>query len=324
MAQDRRTGRPPGRAAGRGTAPRGRGRSASRVGCAALTSVALLAGAVGGVVWFLDGRAPDAASRRCTAGLDGTDWGLSVDQADNAALIAAMSLERGLPARAATIALATALQESRLINIDYGDRDSVGLFQQRPSQGWGTVEQIMDPVYSAGKFYDGLVAVPGYTELPVTEAAQAVQRSGFPDAYAQHEVRSRAWASALTGWSTATLTCDLDAPTVAGSVDLVAARVARDFAGTVPAAADAARSSAEGTAVRLDSSALAVDGDTTRSAWAVAQWAVSVADEQQVVAVEVGDARWLRTEGADPASAWQSGVLDEPVPEGSVVLVLAP
>jgi hypothetical protein len=298
--------------------------TASRIGCATLTSLALLAGAVGGVVWLLDGRAPASASLRCTATLDGTDWGLSVEQADNAALITAMSVQRGLPARAATIALATALQESRMINIDYGDRDSVGLFQQRPSQGWGTVEEIMDPVYSTGKFYDGLVAVAGYTELEVTEAAQAVQRSAFPDAYAQHEVRARAWASALTGWSPATLTCDLDAPDAAGSVAEVGARVTRDFAGVVTTAADADRTTDEATAVRLVVSATASDGDTTRSAWAAAQWAVAVADALQITAVEVGDSRWLRGTDAAGADAWESGVLTDPVPAGEVVLMLAP
>ncbi len=67
-----------------------------------------------------------------------------------------------------TIALATAMQESQLRNIGHGDRDSVGLFQQRPSQGWGTFEQIQDPVYSAGRFYDHLAEVPGYSRLPLT------------------------------------------------------------------------------------------------------------------------------------------------------------
>jgi hypothetical protein len=286
-----------------------------------VTSLALLGGAVGGVVWFLDSREPAAASRRCTADLDGTAWGLSSDQGDNAALITAMSVQRGLPARAATIGLATALQESRMINIDYGDRDSVGLFQQRPSQGWGTVEQIMDPVYSTGKFYDGLVRVPGYTELPVTEAAQAVQRSGFPDAYAQHEVRARAWASALTGWTPATLTCDLDAPEAAGTVDEVVARVNRDFAGSVLAAADAGRSSEEVVAVRLEADRLAADGDAVRAAWAVAQWSVAVAEPLRLVAVDVGDSRWER---ADDEAGWQAGVLDDPLPDGAVVVLLAP
>ncbi|HEY0186527.1 MAG TPA: hypothetical protein VGC67_03480 [Cellulomonas sp.] len=305
--------------------PRTAGRAtASRIGCAALTSLALLVGLVGGVVWFLEERSPTAASQRCTATLDGTEWGLSVEQADNAALIVAMSVDRGLPARAATIALATALQESKLINIDYGDRDSVGLFQQRTSQGWGTVEQIMDPVYSTGKFYDSLVAVPGYTELEITEAAQAVQRSAYPDAYAQHEVRARAWASALTGWSPGTLTCDLGDPDATGTVEEVADRVTRDFGDSVTATADADRSSDEGLAVRLVTDWAAVDGDTSRSAWAAAQWAVAVADSLQVIEVEVEGSRWQRDAGADGADVWQSDALTTAVPAGEVVLVLAP
>ena len=129
-------------------------------------------------------------TERCSAQLEGSDWYLSPDQADNAALVAGTSVARGLPARAATIGLATALQESKLINIDYGDRDSVGLFQQRPSQDWGTARQIMDPVYSTNAFYDVLVKVEGYKDMAVTEAAQEVQRSAYPDAYAEHETRS--------------------------------------------------------------------------------------------------------------------------------------
>ena len=93
-------------------------------------------------------------------------------------------------------------------------------------------------MYATGRFYDGLVTIEGYENLPITEAAQAVQRSGFPDAYAQHETRSRAWASALTGWSPATLTCDLHDPDpAAASADAVVARVQRDL-GALPVVAD--------------------------------------------------------------------------------------
>lgn len=291
----------------------------SRLGCAALTALVLLAGAVGVVVWALGGAHPGAASRRCTATVDGTAWELSADQADNAALIALTAAQRGLPARAATIGLATALQESRLINIDYGDRDSIGLFQQRPSQGWGTIEQIMDPVYSTGKFYDGLVRVPGYTELEVTEAAQAVQRSGFPEAYAQHEPRSRAWASALTGWSPAAVHCDLDPASGPGDPDVVVARVQRDLGGTVSAAVDGSADGAGGPVVLLDTAGLtsATGGDPDRSGWAVAQWAVAAAEALGAEAVEVGDARWERG-----GTGWQDGAPD-PLPAGTVAITLA-
>jgi hypothetical protein len=291
----------------------------SRLGCAALTALVLLAGVVGAVVWALGGSHPDAASRRCTATVDGTAWELSADQADNAALIALTAVERGLPARAATIGLATALQESRLINIDYGDRDSIGLFQQRPSQGWGTVEQIMDPVYSTGRFYDGLERVPGYTELAVTEAAQAVQRSAFPEAYAQHEPRSRAWASALTGWSPAAVHCDLDPAAGAGDPDVVVARVQRDLGGTVSTAVDGSADGAGGPVVLLDTAGLtaASGGDAERSGWAVAQWAVAAAEALGAESVEVGDARWERG-----GTGWQDGAPD-PLPAGTVAIALA-
>ncbi|MFF2623073.1 hypothetical protein [Oerskovia jenensis] len=259
-----------------------------------MTVVAVLAVATTGVVLALnrlDDHSPVA--ERCAATADGQAWHLSPAQSDNAALIAVTTVRRGMPARAATIGLATALQESRLLNIDYGDRDSIGLFQQRPSQGWGTIEQIMDPVYSTTAFYDGLDKVDGYTELPVTVAAQAVQRSGFPDAYAQHESRSRAWASALTGNSQGTLTCDLapvDPATLVStgdSVDGLTARVQRDL-GDLPVSVD-------GASVTVDALPLAgVPPEAARAGWAVAQWAVASSDATDVVQVEVGDRTWSR------------------------------
>ena len=93
----------------------------------------------------------------CRAVALGHDVSFSPEQTANAATITAIALKRGLPARAATIANATAIQESKLRNIRFGDRDSLGLFQQRPSQGWGTAEQILDPVYATNKFYDCLL-----------------------------------------------------------------------------------------------------------------------------------------------------------------------
>ncbi len=147
---------------------------------------------------------------RCTAVVEGHEVGLDAEQAENAALITAISVRRGMPARAASIALATAYQESDLYNVEFGDRDSLGLFQQRPSQGWGTEEQVLDPVYSTNAFYDALSEVDGYEGLEITVAAQEVQRSGFPEAYADHELDARALASALTGNSRGSFTCDID------------------------------------------------------------------------------------------------------------------
>ena len=112
---------------------------------------------------------------------------LSDEQRQNASTIIAVARRKGTPPRAWLVALATAKQESDLINVNYGDRDSLGLFQQRPSQGWGTPGQVTDPVYSTTTFLDHLLQVPGWERLPITVAAQTVQRSAFPDAYAKWE-----------------------------------------------------------------------------------------------------------------------------------------
>jgi len=111
------------------------------------------------------------APASCSASVDGTTVELSPEQMGHAATIAGIAQRRGLPARAATIGIATAMQESKLVNVDYGDRDSLGLFQQRPSQGWGTPAQILDPNYAAGRFFDHLVQVPNWQTRPVTASS---------------------------------------------------------------------------------------------------------------------------------------------------------
>ncbi|MBO0607963.1 hypothetical protein [Myceligenerans salitolerans] len=268
--------------------------------------------ATAGVVLLLNhlsGTAP--LTERCAAELDGTDWYLSPAQADNAALIAETAVRRGLPARAATIGLATALQESKLINITYGDRDSLGLFQQRPSQGWGSEEEILDPVYSTNAFYDGLEQIDGYETMEITDAAQAVQRSAYPEAYARHEVRSRAWASSLTGHSPASLTCEI-APVdedallaPAPALDVVVGRLGRDL-GLGPSG-----TTSSGTAVvEVDATPL-TPGEATRGGWAVAHWAVATAAETNVVEVQVADRVWSRE-----SAEW--GEAAEPLPAGQV------
>jgi hypothetical protein len=173
----------------------------------AVLVVALVVAGVG-VLVNREGGTPFFDSSGCTAEVDGLVVDLSLEQAENAALITAIAIQRGLPARAASIALATAYQESKILNIEHGDRDSVGIFQQRPSQGWGSVPEILDPVHSTNAFYDALVQVEGYETMEITEAAQAVQRSAYPDAYADHEADGRALASALTGNHPAAFWCD--------------------------------------------------------------------------------------------------------------------
>jgi len=124
---------------------------------------------------------------------------------DNAATIAGVGLSMGMPDHAVTVALATALQESGLRNLPAGDRDSAGLFQQRPSQGWGTYTQVTDPVHAATAFYDKLRSEPDWPTLSVTQAAQLVQRSATPAAYARWEPVARSLARAFTGEDPAAL-----------------------------------------------------------------------------------------------------------------------
>ncbi|MFD8632387.1 hypothetical protein ACFV17_09605, partial [Streptomyces sp. NPDC059656] len=127
--------------------------------------------------------------------VDGLD--LPDEQIPHARTIVATGITLEVPERGQVVALATAIQESRLRNLGYGDRDSLGLFQQRPSQGWGTAAQVRDPVYASTKFYQGLLKVPGWQQMTITQAAQAVQLSGFPDAYAQWEHLARALQQAI-------------------------------------------------------------------------------------------------------------------------------
>ncbi|MFG3224690.1 C40 family peptidase [Kitasatospora sp. NPDC048194] len=119
------------------------------------------------------------------------------EQIPNAKTIQATGVAMHIPVRGQVVALATALQESELRNVNGGDRDSLGLFQQRPSQGWGTPEQIMQPVYASTRFYEALQKVNGWESMTVTQAAQAVQRSGFPDAYAKWQPLAEALQKAL-------------------------------------------------------------------------------------------------------------------------------
>lgn len=169
---------------------------------APLFVVAALAAVAGAIA-----SAPDSNTTICTAGPGGgpadNSLDLSATQRGNAQIIAQVGVGMGIPTPGETIAIATALQESDLQNLDYGDRDSLGLFQQRPSQGWGSPAQILNPTYAAKQFYTQLLQVPGWRSMPTTEAAQAVQRSGFPDAYAKWQGEAEALAAEYTG----NLTC---------------------------------------------------------------------------------------------------------------------
>ncbi len=229
---------------------------------------------------------------------------LTAVQLQHAATINAVGVRRGLPDRARVIAVATALQESSLRNLSTGDRDSVGLFQQRPSQGWGTVAELTDPVYAAGAFYDALVDVSNWSALSLTEAAQAVQYSAYPDAYAKWEpAATHLTASLSSSFRSVSCRAAAVAPTAEGPVrDPVAGT-----AGMAPALRDLiAAADAELGGITLIDIATSTDSPphsavvtssingltAEQSAAVLAAWAVSHATGSSVTDVSVADQRW--------------------------------
>jgi hypothetical protein len=224
----------------------------------------------------------------CTAADGSQQIPLSVSQAAIATTIAGVAARREMPARAVTIAYAAALQESKLANLDYGDRDSVGVFQQRPSEGWGTPREIEDPVYATGRFFAALAEVPGYLHMPVYQAAQAVQRSADGYAYDQYATVAGQMAAAFTGALPHAVWCYYAEPT--GKARL--------------AAADQALTSTFGTmpSQRAGDPAVAVLAGRHRLGWAVAAWLVCHASSYGIKDVSYQGYDWV---AGRATGAWQ-------------------
>ena len=235
---------------------------------------------------------PVPGQQRCVATAGGRSVVLGLEQARLSAVIVGLSVRRGLPPRAASIAMATVYQETGIRNLDYGDRDSVGLFQQRPSQGWGTEAQLLDPYYATGKFYDALVMIDGWEDADITEVAQRVQRSGYPEAYRDHERDARVLASALTGETPRGLTC-LDRTGTPGNPAALA-RSLRETFGKVGA--------------RTEGRIVTIEASSTDRAWAYASYAVAGAARYGVVAVETRGRTWRTGEQTLPS--WSAAAAD--------------
>jgi hypothetical protein len=225
--------------------------------------------------------------QQCVVTAGGDTAILDPGQMANAATISAVGIRRGLPTQAVTVALTTALQESKLQNLTGGDRDSIGLFQQRPSQGWGSAEQIADPHYSARKFYDALGKIKGWQQMTVAKAAQAVQHSAEGSAYQRWESKATVLASALAGDVPGAVACTItDQPAARGAAaaSALAEGVAADW-GQVRTLADSG----------VLGLALAVTDP--RAGWQYAHWLVSHAADQNVQSVRFGDQRWTAKDG---------------------------
>jgi hypothetical protein len=283
--------------------------------------VALLAVAVFVGLRAFDRVGPLLSSEGCEVEVGGHSVSLTLEQAENVALMAAISVRRGMPARAASIAIATSTQESKLYNIEHGDRDSLGLFQQRPSQGWGTEQEILNPYYSINAFYDALARIDGYESMEITEAAQEVQRSAFPDAYADHEADARALASALTGNSPRAFTCVVDddgeaAPDrlvesgLTRRADLVRRDVAAAF-GEVSLggfAPGGVRDGHQPGSTHYDGRAIdifvrPISPENRQRGWAIAQYLVAQADRLVIQNVIFDDRIW--TSGSRSDEGWR-------------------
>jgi hypothetical protein len=240
---------------------------------------------------------------RCQATALGKSVDFDPSQTAYAATIDAVAERRGLPARAATIAIATAIQESKLRNLTYGDRDSVGLFQQRPSQGWGTEKQILDPVYSSTKFYEALAKIDGWEAMAITEIAQRVQKSAYPNAYADHEQEGRLLASTLSGHSPGGLGCRLN-----------------DAKASDPAGFGSALGRELGITAGVSGRTATAHASSPRLAWAAGAYAVAKAQQYGATRVQVGDRAWTRTRDT---SGWTWHKAPRPVDPTTVVVTFA-
>jgi hypothetical protein len=231
----------------------------------------VIAGGVAFVVIRIGG--PGAAPG-CTATVASHSYPLELAQAANAATIAAVGKRDGVEDHAVTVALAAALQESRLHNLPNGDLDSVGLFQQRPSQGWGSASQLIVPSYAASAFYRALVQVPGWASLPVTDAAQRVQHSAAPEAYAFWEPEARDLAQVLTGEIPSGLTCQFPTPSKTSGANTLTDAVATE----------------------LGSPALGAVLTPARG-WTVSSWLVANAYAYRITGVTFAGVRWTPSSG---------------------------
>jgi hypothetical protein len=258
------------------------------VGVIALLSVAVVAGVVVLINNLAGTIKLPQLGPECTVRADGQVT-LDTAQMANAATIAAVGVRRNMPEQAIVVALATAFQESKLENLDSGDRDSVGLFQQRPSQGWGTVEQISDPRYSATKFYAALKKVKGWEKMRVTDAAQRVQRSAYPEAYEKWADESKVLAAALTGRATGAVECVVpDIPAVRGAEAAATLLSSLQLDWGKKLAGQAHSAEAAGLTVEVADSSVG---------WRFAHWLVSHASASGLERVRFGDREWHAPEG---------------------------
>lgn len=260
-------------------------------------AVMLMVGVGGYVAW--ERVRPYLHGSNCEVRTAAGKMPLDLEQGANAATIAAVAYRKQLPERAAVIAYATAIQESHIRNLPGGDRDSVGMFQQRPSQGWGTPDKLRDPVTSTSKFFDALVKVKDYLDRDLHDAAQRVQRSADGTAYAQHEPDGKLLAQAFTGRMPASVRCWYPPNKQTSSRRPEALReLRRAFGSRLQVENPAATTTlSNDQPPHTGSDAVRVGG--ARTGWAVASWAVTHAQVYGLTEVRHAGKTWTSGEGHD-------------------------
>jgi hypothetical protein len=265
-------------------------RSRGRVLTPGLVLVVLAAAVT---IYLVANRAkPFLTGSGCQAGAGKTAVTLDPDQAAIAATIAGVAHRRAMPPRAVMVAYAAALQESHLHNLSYGDRDSIGVFQQRPSEGWGPASKLKNPVYASSKFFGALATVPDYLHTPVYKAAQAVQHSADGYAYVQYQPEAAALAADFTGHSAHTVWC-WSAAAAPARANLTAAR--RALTGTF------GPMSSHRAATPGDAPAMVVRAPRPALGWAVATWLVTHASSYGIHDVSYAGYQWRQSSGS---SGW--------------------
>jgi hypothetical protein len=252
--------------------------------------VVCVAAAAGVAAYLAVGRVGKIlAGSGCTVGKGHTAVPLDPEQAANAATIAGVAHQTSMPARAVTVAYAAAMQESKLHNISYGDRDSVGIFQQRPSEGWGPASKLKDPVYATTRFFGALEHVPRYKQLAVYKAAQAVQHSADGLAYIQYQPQAFRMAAAFTGRHPHAVWCWSPSGS-SGRPQLMAASGALmkafgGLAGSIPA-------------TQQDTASMTVTAGQSLG-WSVATWLVTHATQYHLREVRFAGYVWHASAGSD-------------------------
>jgi hypothetical protein len=227
---------------------------------------------------------PTPISSGCLVRGGSFDVPLDSGQASIAATIAGVANHRSMPERAVTIAYATALQESDLEDLSYGDRDSVGVFQQRPSAGWGTRHQLLDPVYASSRFFAALATVPHYRRLQVYQAAQAVQHSADGQAYSQYAPQGAAMAGGFSGRLPRAVWCWYGAPFHGrGLLSAAGVQLRRTFGRL--------------RIIRVGDPQAQIRVPGPQAGWAVAAWLVSHASRFKIRHVSYQGYQWAAAHG---------------------------